>query len=61
MFFAIFLLNDVDIQPILEFKHSFVKNHPVFPKNPLRAFYLGHPVYSRESGRFQCWPLNTPM
>ena len=27
-------LNDVDIQLILEFKHSFAKYHPVFPKNP---------------------------
>ena len=27
-------LNDVDIQLILDFKNSFGKYHPVFPKNP---------------------------
>ena len=29
-----FFLNDMDIQLVLEFKNSFWKYHPVFPKNP---------------------------
>ena len=40
-----FFLNVVDIQPILEFKNNFRKYHPVCPKNPLRAFFLGHVIY----------------
>ena len=32
--FLIYDVNDVDIQLILEFKKSFVKYHPVCPKNP---------------------------
>ena len=31
-------LECVDIQLILEFKNSFGKYHPVFPKNPEREF-----------------------
>ena len=30
----ILFLNDVDMQLVLEFKNSFEKNCPVFPKNP---------------------------
>ena len=38
-----FLLYDMDIQLILQFKNSFGKFSPVCPKTPERAF-LGHPV-----------------
>ena len=37
-------LNGVDIQLILEYKNSFVKCHPVFPKNSLKKI-LGHIAY----------------
>ena len=43
--FLLYDLNDVDIQQILEFKVSFGKYHPVFPKNPSRII-LRHPVYN---------------
>ena len=42
---AIFLRTWIYIQLILEFKNSFGKYHSVFPKNPWRAFFYGHPVY----------------
>ena len=34
-------LNDVVIQFILEFKNSFGKNCPFYPKNPKHFFLLG--------------------
>ena len=40
----IFFVNDVDNQLILEFKDSFGKYNPIFPKIT-KIFFLGHPVY----------------
>ena len=40
---SIDLRNNVDTQLILEFKNSFGKYNPVFPRNPLKVF-LGHAV-----------------
>ena len=45
-----FFLYDGDIQLILQFKISFEKYCPVFPKNPYKNFFLGHPVDGMISG-----------
>ena len=36
--FAIFFLNEVNLKLILEFKKSFKKCHPVFPKKSFNSY-----------------------